>query len=97
MKDAKCLTCHGNPRQAAQTYSHAINHDLLNLVMGISSLVQGILFQTFGADQTPGVSNTPRKSTAIHLEPEALAMIQKSCDRQLSLMNSLMSVESSEI
>lgn len=86
-------------RQAAQEslqlYSHAINHDLRNLVMGISSVVQGVLFQTFGANQEK--RQPPETPDAVAVEPAALAMIQKSCDRQLNLMNSLMTEESSDI
>lgn len=79
-----------------QTYSHAISHDLRNLTMGISSLVQGILFQTFGT-QSPDENDAVEKAPAVTIEPEALTMIQKSCDRQLNLMNSLMTAESSDI
>ncbi len=86
-------------RQAAQEslqlYSHAISHDLRNLVMGISSVVQGILFQTFGADTEK--RQTPEAPAAITVEAAALTLIRKSCDRQLNLMNALMTEESSDI
>ena len=84
-------------QDALQTYSHAINHDLRNLVMGISSLVQGILFRTSRADDTAASSNRVEPSTIIKIKPAALTMIQKSCDRQLKLMNSLMEVQSSDV
>lgn len=84
-------------QDALQTYSHAINHDLRNLVMGISSLVQGILFRTSRADEPAASSNRVEPSTIIKIKPAALTMIQKSCDRQLKLMNSLMEVQSSDV
>ncbi len=83
-------------QESLQTYSHAISHDLRNLTMGISSLVQGILFQTFGTQSQDGKESI-EKAPAIAIEPEALTMIQKSCDRQLNLMNSLMTAESTDI
>lgn len=76
-------------QDALQTYSHAMNHDLRNLVMGISNLVQGMLFRTKTvptADQS-----------SVVMEPKALTMIQQSCDRQLKLMSSLMDVQSADI
>lgn len=73
-------------QDALQTYNHAINHDLRNLVMGISMLVQGVLRRATKASQE-----------AVEIAPTALTMIQKSCDRQLNLMNSLVEVRSSEI
>ncbi|MEO0828472.1 MAG: DUF3365 domain-containing protein [Cyanobacteria bacterium J06642_9] len=94
-------------RQAAQdtlqTYAHAINHDLRNLVMGISMLVQGVLFRSAGAnqadDQPPPLPTPapPMPPAHIEVEPMALTLIQKSCDRQLKLMNSLMEIQSSDI
>lgn len=33
-------------QDALQTYSHAMNHDLRNWVIGISTLVQGVLFRS---------------------------------------------------
>lgn len=79
-----------------QTYAHAINHDLRNLAMGISSVVQGILFQTV-RHETAQKNNPPDMPDVIDIEPAALTMIQKSCDRQLNLMNSLMAKESADI
>lgn len=76
-------------QDALQTYAHAINHDLRNLVMGISMVVQGLL-----RHQKESVSGT---EFGIEVEPTALTMIKKSCDRQLNLMHSLVDVRSSEI
>ncbi len=85
-----------------QTYARAINHDLRNLVMGISSLVQGLLFKT--VDTLPKVSPEDAATRIqasgeepIPVDPTALSLIQKSCDRQLNLMNSLMGVQASNI
>ena len=75
-------------QESLQTYSHAINHDLRNMVMGISNLLQVIGFRR---EQQGNVSET------ITVEPKALEMMQKSCDRQLQLMNSLMEVQSSDV
>lgn len=80
-------------QDALQTYSHAMNHDLRNLVMGISNLVQGMLFRSSkGVAQADQPSQSP-----ITIEPKALSMIQQSCDRQLKLMSSLMDVQSADI
>ncbi len=75
-------------QEALQTYAHAINHDLRNMVMGISNLLQVIGFRR---EQQGNDSET------ITVEPEALEMMQKSCDRQLQLMNSLMEVQSADV
>ncbi|MEM8611017.1 MAG: DUF3365 domain-containing protein [Cyanobacteria bacterium P01_H01_bin.105] len=79
-------------QDALQTYSHAMNHDLRNLVMGISNLVQGMLFRAKATAAPP-----PQPDLPIVMEPKALTMIQQSCDRQLNLMNSLMDVRSANI
>lgn len=76
-------------QDALQTYSHAMNHDLRNLVMGISNLVQGMLFR---AKAVPAADRS-----SVVIEPKALNMIQQSCDRQLKLMSSLMDVQSADI
>lgn len=82
-------------QEALQTYAHAINHDLRNLAMGISSLVQGLLsYSVLGKRHLGSPQNQP---SVITVEPEALTMIQTSCDRQLNLMDSLMTVESSNL
>ncbi|PZD74495.1 Adaptive-response sensory-kinase SasA [Acaryochloris thomasi RCC1774] len=83
-------------QEALQTYAHAINHDLRNLAMGISSLVQGLLSYSFTGRYSEGKQNRLEPSV-IEIEPEALTMIKKSCDRQLNLMNSLMTAESSNL
>ena len=115
-------------QEALQTYSHAINHDLRNLVMGISNLVQAILLQhsqgyrsrsqnkaagepysslasqakptsqteAAATIHNPKVQTTPLQAV-LEVAPTALEMIQKSCDRQLKLMNSLVEVQSSDI
>ncbi|MEM7065081.1 MAG: DUF3365 domain-containing protein [Cyanobacteria bacterium P01_B01_bin.77] len=80
-------------QDALQTYSHAMNHDLRNLVMGISNLVQGMLFR---AKAVPA-NDQENEQTSIVMEPKALTMIQQSCDRQLKLMSSLMDVRSADI
>lgn len=80
-------------QDALQTYAHAMNHDLRNLVMGISNLVQGMLFRASKAVS----AQSPQPGTSIVMEPQALTMIQQSCDRQLKLMGSLMDVQSADI
>lgn len=75
-------------QDSLQTYSHAINHDLRNMVMGISNLLQVIGFRRKQQVQT---------SDAITVEPQAFEMMQKSCDRQLQLMNSLTEVQSFDV
>lgn len=89
-------------QDALQTYSHAINHDLRNLVMGISSLIQGILFRASRDAPSAVIGSAkaplpPLQIEAIQIEPTALTLIQKSCDRQLKLMNSLMEAQSSDV
>ncbi|MEL6816049.1 MAG: HAMP domain-containing sensor histidine kinase, partial [Cyanobacteria bacterium J06598_3] len=95
-------------QDALQTYNHTINHDLRNLVMGVSMVVQGVLRQAANthqpisppsespASESP-VSESPASESAVTIEPTALTLIQKSCDRQLNLMNSLVEVRSAEI
>lgn len=75
-------------QEALQTYSHAINHDLRNMVMGISNLLQVIGLRR---------AQQAQASDVVTVEPHALEMMQKSCDRQLQLMNSLMEVQSSDV
>ncbi|MEM9904201.1 MAG: DUF3365 domain-containing protein [Cyanobacteria bacterium P01_D01_bin.44] len=90
-------------QNALQTYTHAINHDLRNLVMGISMVVQGTLISasdgsSCAINQSMSGNDEPSDpASPITVEPMALKMIQKSCDRQLNLMNSLVDVNSSEI
>ncbi|MFK8186410.1 MAG: DUF3365 domain-containing protein [Phormidesmis sp.] len=108
---------------ALQTYTHAMNHDLRNVAMGISSVVQGIVFRYNNArqnlaDQNPetqGQTNwvsdpisaetttdetTTDDSTTdlngVTVDVEALSLLQKSCDRQLTLMDTLMQVRSAD-
>lgn len=92
-------------QEALQTYAHAINHDLRNLVMGISSLVQGILFRASTEDALTDNTTTQElrvvpsqtgSSQEITVEPMALTLVQKSCERQLNLMNTLMDVQSAD-
>lgn len=80
-------------QDALQTYNHTINHDLRNLVMGVSMVVQGVLRQAANTSQ----SSSPITESPVTIEPTALTLIQKSCDRQINLMNSLVEVRSSEI
>ncbi|MEO0869788.1 MAG: ATP-binding protein, partial [Cyanobacteria bacterium J06642_11] len=83
-------------QDALQIYSHAMSHDLQNLVVGISNVVRATLFC---ATQRP-VDNGPKDAavkTSITMEPQTLTMIQQSCDRQLQLMNSLIEVPSADI
>ncbi|NER81465.1 MAG: DUF3365 domain-containing protein [Leptolyngbya sp. SIO1D8] len=84
-------------QDALQTYSHAMNHDLRNLVMGISGLVQGIFFRTTKARQQGTELDEQQEQTVLEIDSAELAMIQKGCDRQLKLMNSLMEVQSSDV
>ncbi|MBE9031906.1 DUF3365 domain-containing protein [filamentous cyanobacterium LEGE 11480] len=78
-------------QDAVQTYAHAINHDLRNLTMGISSLVQGVLFaRSFD-------TSTADSAQPISVEPTALNLIQTSCVRQLNLMDSLFEVKSADV
>ena len=98
-------------QDALQTYTDTINHDLRNLVMGISMVVQGTLMNASKssalnsselnssaiASSEPGKDKKIDPASPITVEPMALKMIQKSCDRQLNLMNSLVDVHSSEI
>ncbi|ESA35203.1 response regulator receiver sensor signal transduction histidine kinase [Leptolyngbya sp. Heron Island J] len=79
-------------QDALQTYSHAMNHDLRNLVMGIANLVQGMIFRASRDTAAP-----PTQPPSLVIEPKALTMIQHSCDRQLKLMNSLMEVQASDV
>ncbi|MEL6554125.1 MAG: DUF3365 domain-containing protein [Cyanobacteria bacterium J06621_11] len=76
-------------QSALQIYAHAMNHDLRNVAMGISSVVQGILFRTKQTEylQTP----------QLRVDPEAISLIQQSCDRQLQLMDNLMEVRSADV
>ena len=84
-------------QDALKTYSQAINHDLRNLVTGVSSLVQGILFCNSEVSQSTGKSDAKEPPTIIEIESKALELIRKSCDRQLSLMDSLMEIHTSDI
>jgi|GEM_PF-1190513 len=84
-------------QDALRTYSHAINHDLRNLVMGISIVVRGILFRQSGTDRQTTTSDREEQPKTLEIEPMVLAMIERSCDRQLKLMNSLIEVQSSDI
>ncbi len=81
-------------QDALQTYSHAMNHDLRNLVMGISNLVQGMLFRS--SRQAAG-AKLPLEQVPVTIEPKALTMIQQSCQRQLKLMSALMNVQAADI
>lgn len=99
-------------QDALRTYSHAINHDLRNLVMGISSVIQGIQFKALKTsratvdDVSKCSTNPPRPilkgdpaptPTPISVDTGALTVIQTSCDRQLKLMDSLMEVQSADV
>ncbi|MEO1395917.1 MAG: DUF3365 domain-containing protein [Cyanobacteria bacterium J06634_5] len=85
-------------QDALQTYNHTINHDLRNLVMGVSMVVQGVLRQAANTRQSSSpIVESPITEGPVTIEPTALTLIQKSCDRQLNLMNSLVEVRSAEI
>ncbi|MEO0518474.1 MAG: DUF3365 domain-containing protein [Cyanobacteria bacterium P01_A01_bin.116] len=85
-------------QDALQTYNHTINHDLRNLVMGVSMVVQGVLRQAANTSQSSSpIVESPITESPVTIEPTALTLIQKSCDRQLNLMNSLVEVRSAEI
>ncbi|MEO0768249.1 MAG: DUF3365 domain-containing protein [Cyanobacteria bacterium J06649_4] len=73
-------------QDALQTYNHAINHDLRNLVMGISMVVKGVLLRA-----------TKTSVETVAIAPTALTLIEKSCDRQLNLMDSLVEVRDPEV
>lgn len=88
-------------QEAVQTYSHAINHDLRNLAMGISSLIQGIFFKrshsgTKGSLQGTRETLVKGGAKTVEIDSTALTMIKHSCERQLKLMNTLMEVQSSD-
>lgn len=91
MRDRKSV------QDALQTYAHAMNHDLRNLVMGISNLVQGMLFRASRDKARLDDTNKCPQQQPVSIEPKALTMIQQSCDRQLKLMSSLMDVQSADI
>jgi len=80
-------------QSALQIYTHAMNHDLRNIAMGISSVVQGIRFRAGKSLATDIKTDTARVS----VDKTAISLIQKSCDRQLSLMDSLMDVRSADV
>ena len=91
-------------QSALQTYSHAINHDLRNIVMGIASVVQGLKFRTaqqandsMAKESTKQGFSNRENNRPIEIEPEAIALIEKGCDRQLTLMNTLMEVQSTDV
>ncbi|NJN24029.1 MAG: hypothetical protein HC810_06050 [Acaryochloridaceae cyanobacterium RL_2_7] len=79
-------------QEALQTYSHAMNHDLRNLVIGISNIMQSVFFRF-----SRSTVETDHDTATITMDYKALNMIQQSCDRQLQLMNSLMDVQSADI
>jgi len=77
-------------QSALQIYAHAMNHDLRNVAMGISSVVQGIVFRAKNDSHDVQMD-------AVVVEKEAIALIQQSCDRQLQLMDSLTEVRSADV
>ncbi|MEM9483778.1 MAG: DUF3365 domain-containing protein [Cyanobacteria bacterium P01_F01_bin.116] len=79
-----------------RTYSRAMNHDLRNLVVGISNVVQATIFCSARQDANKA-QNAANQLESIPVDSKALTMIQQSCDRQLNLMNSLTEVQSSDI
>lgn len=76
-------------QSALQIYAHAMNHDLRNVAMGISSVVQGILFRTQQTEYP--------QTSQLEVDAEAISLIQQSCDRQLQLMDNLMEVRSADV
>jgi signal transduction histidine kinase len=86
-------------QSALQTYAHAINHDLRNIVMGIASVVRGLQFRAQPAINKDSIQPMPGQGHGqlITIEPEAMALIEKGCDRQLTLMNRLMEVQSDDV
>jgi signal transduction histidine kinase len=80
-------------QSALQIYTHAINHDLRNVVMGISSVVQGIVFR----HKQQQADSAAVEQETLTVEGEAIALIQKSCNRQLELMDTLMEVRSADL
>ncbi|MGD1861376.1 MAG: DUF3365 domain-containing protein [Leptolyngbyaceae cyanobacterium] len=88
-------------QSALQTYAHAINHDLRNIVMGIASVVQGLKFRAHSSINRRNTQHSAAKTVEdgppITIEPEAIALIERGCDRQLTLMNTLMGVRSDDV
>lgn len=92
-------------QSALQTYSHAINHDLRNVVMGITSVVRGLKFRQTKQINRPITTQYSCQqslvgngnSQLIAIEPEAIDLIEKGCDRQLTLMNTLMELRSTDV
>ena len=79
-------------QSALQIYTHAMNHDLRNIAMGISSVVQGLIFR---ADKS--LIRDAADTEKVSVDKTAILLIQKSCDRQLSLMDNLMNVRSADV
>lgn len=79
-------------QSALQTYTHAMNHDLRNIAMGISSIIQGFLFRQDSIQQT----QSGQGEAKVTVDVEAIALIQNSCDRQLKLMDTLMQARSAD-
>ncbi|MEM9137572.1 MAG: DUF3365 domain-containing protein, partial [Cyanobacteria bacterium P01_F01_bin.42] len=80
-------------QSALQVYAHAMNHDLRNIAMGISSVVQGLVFR---ASKSPEIA-TESSGRTVPVDETAISLIQQSCDRQLSLMDSLMEVRAADV
>ena len=88
-------------QSALQTYAHAINHDLRNIIMGIVSVLRGLQFRSPPSTNRrmtqSSTSSVAEDAQPITVEPEAIALIERGCDRQLALMNTLMEVQSKDV
>ncbi|NJM96680.1 MAG: DUF3365 domain-containing protein [Phormidesmis sp. RL_2_1] len=84
-------------QSALQIYTHAMNHDLRNIAMGISSVVQGIIFRAGKSLIPDSEAGIAADTQSVSVDKTAISLIQKSCDRQLSLMDNLMDVRSADM
>lgn len=84
-------------QSALQIYTHAMNHDLRNIAMGISSVVQGMMFRASKSLSTNTEADATADTEKVSVDKTAISLIHKSCDRQLSLMDSLMDIRSADV
>ena len=85
-------------QKALQIYFHAVSHDLRNLVMGSSLVVQGIHRKAIAQSPIdPLHDETPTSPPLVDVPMDLIQTLETSCDRQLGLVNSLMKTHDSEI
>ena len=87
-------------QEALQIYFHAISHDLRNLVTGTSLMLQGLLQTAVVAPTTCAKQTAPssnQEESMASVPSTTLTMLNKTCDRQLKLVNSLMKAHDAEI